>query len=146
MSFRHLTTLVNHGYAAVFPVCKEVIDPNTQSEKKRFGKQEYRGILSLEMSTSSKPKNRAPTHQNRTSFKHNKNSKKTNAIAASATTYCLCQKCSEKQQWRIKVGVPLLSNKKLTSKPKALKHWFSILNGTNKKLTTRVAYPHNTVS
>lgn len=55
------------------------------------------------MSTSSKPKSRPPAHQNRTAFRHNKNSKTTKQIAETANSYALCPRCADKVQWRIKV-------------------------------------------
>lgn len=56
------------------------------------------------MSTSSKPKSGPPAHQNRTAFRHNKNSKLTKKIAETVTTYGLCDRCRAKQEWRVKVS------------------------------------------
>lgn len=57
-------------------------------------------IKQIIMSTSSKPKNRAPAHQNRTAFRHNKGSKLTARIEETAHTQGLCQRCADKVEWR----------------------------------------------
>ncbi|CDF38932.1 unnamed protein product [Chondrus crispus] len=53
------------------------------------------------MSTSSKPKSRAPAHPNTRAFKHNKNSRLTRRIALVGTDG-LCKKCADKIEWRKK--------------------------------------------
>ncbi|GMI17408.1 hypothetical protein TrLO_g9391 [Triparma laevis f. longispina] len=52
-------------------------------------------------STSTKPKSRAPKHQNTFAFKHNPNSKKTKQIE-SKPILGVCLKCKEKLEWRKK--------------------------------------------
>ncbi|KAK8819625.1 hypothetical protein WA556_002613 [Blastocystis sp. ATCC 50177/Nand II] len=46
-------------------------------------------------------RSRAPAHQNRVAFRHNKNSKKTAKIA-SMPIYLVCQRCREKIEWKKK--------------------------------------------
>lgn len=45
---------------------------------------------------------RAQAYQNKTTFRHNKGSKKTQKIAATANSGGLCPRCADKIEWRIK--------------------------------------------
>lgn len=46
---------------------------------------------------------RAQAYQNRTTFRHNKGSKRTAKILATANSGGLCKRCADKIDWRIKV-------------------------------------------
>jgi hypothetical protein len=46
---------------------------------------------------------RPQAYQNRTPFRHNKGSKKTAAILATANSGGLCKRCADKIEWRLKV-------------------------------------------
>lgn len=59
-----------------------------------------------DMSTAKSPsqgRSRGQAHQNTRAFRHNKNSRKTEAILSTVNTGGLCSRCSEKIEWRLRV-------------------------------------------